>query len=255
MDRRHLKPLRKKFTSRVAPLRRLLARATTLRTATLALVLSTTVLPSCLVPQCSHPPIWPCHQRRLVNCDRMPASYTSGHPSFPHRHPTCWASSQRGHTISSTLCHGAWTSAPLSAHVSTEWECKVSKIDIPICTHRTTTRQSNWQQQKCGTRGESPMECRVVGQHHETPHFHPRQWHPLEWSCQGQRGSSLTATALVSDVPVPACTNGIWPLLQPVSVAQNKPSTCRTAVSNPSIFRRPGHIVLKYPILPMDCTA
>ena len=34
----------------------------------------------------------------------------------PPRHPTCWASSQWSHTISRTPCHGAWTSAPLSAH-------------------------------------------------------------------------------------------------------------------------------------------
>jgi len=29
----------------------------------------------------------------------------------------------------------------------------------------------------------------------------------------------------VLDVPAPACTNGAWPPLQPVSVAQNKQST------------------------------
>ena len=72
------------------------------------------VLHSCLVPQCSYPPHWPNHQQRLANCDWMPASNTSGQPSNPRRHPTCWASSQRSHTISRTPCHGAWTPAPLS---------------------------------------------------------------------------------------------------------------------------------------------
>ena len=43
-------------------------------------------------------------------------SYTSGQPSNPRRHPTCSASSQWSHTVSSTPCHGAWTFAPLSAH-------------------------------------------------------------------------------------------------------------------------------------------
>ena len=52
------------------------------------------VLRSCLVPQCSYPPYRPRHQRRLANCDLMPAAYTSGQPSNLRRHPTCWASSQ-----------------------------------------------------------------------------------------------------------------------------------------------------------------
>ena len=32
------------------------------------------IMRSCLVPQCSQPPYWPRHQRRLANCDLMPAS-------------------------------------------------------------------------------------------------------------------------------------------------------------------------------------
>jgi len=40
---------------------------------------------SCLSPQCSQPPLWPRHQRRLGNCDWMPASYTSGQPSYSCR--------------------------------------------------------------------------------------------------------------------------------------------------------------------------
>ena len=40
----------------------------------------------------------------------------NGPASKPRRHPTCWASSQWSHTVSSTRCHIAWTSAPLSAH-------------------------------------------------------------------------------------------------------------------------------------------
>jgi len=33
----------------------------------------------------------------------------------------------------------------------------------------------------------------------------------LEWPFQGQQGSGLTASGLVSDVSVPAGTNGVWP--------------------------------------------
>ena len=47
-----------------------------------------------------------------------------------------------------------------------------------------------------------------------------------EWPSQGEPGSSSTASAPVSDVSAPACTNGVWPHLWHVSVAQkNKPST------------------------------
>jgi len=48
--------------------------------------------------------------------------------------PRCWASSQWSHTVSSTPCHGAWTSAPLSAHPSIECKCTASEIETPICT-------------------------------------------------------------------------------------------------------------------------
>jgi len=66
--------------------------------------------------------------------------------------------------FSSTLCHGAWTSAPLSAH-------------------RKTTHLLIWQQrQKCGALGRSPIECGVVGQHYETLYFHPRHRHPHSWN-------------------------------------------------------------------------
>ena len=50
--------------------------------------------------------------------------------------------------------------------------------------------------------------------------------HPSERPSQEQPGSSLIAYAPLSDVSAPACTNGVWPPLRPVSVAQkNKPST------------------------------
>jgi len=48
----------------------------------------------------------------------------------------------------------------------------------------------------------------------------------LEWPCKAQCWSGLTASAQVSDVSAPAYTNGVWPLLQFVNVAQkNKPLT------------------------------
>ena len=40
-----------------------------------------------------------------------------------------------------------------------------------------------------------------------------------------QCGSGITATAPVSGVSAPACTNGAWPLLRPVSVVQKNKSS------------------------------
>ena len=102
---------------------------------------------SCLVPQCPYPSYWPHHQRRLANCDWVPASYTSWQPSNPRRYPTCWASLQWSHTISRTPCHGAWTSAPLSAHPCIECCCSAPIIETPVCTRRTATHQLLWKQQ------------------------------------------------------------------------------------------------------------
>ena len=115
----------KKLTSRVALLRRLAgfgwgAVATTLRIAASALVHSNAEYCAPVCCRSAHTCLIDPNQRRLANCDWMPASYTSGQPSNPRRHPTCWASSQWGHTVSSTPCHGAWTPVQLSAHLSVE---------------------------------------------------------------------------------------------------------------------------------------
>ena len=48
--------------------------------------LNNRVLRSCLVPKCSHPSRWTCHQRRLANCGWIPASYSSGQPFYPRTH-------------------------------------------------------------------------------------------------------------------------------------------------------------------------
>jgi len=103
------------------------------------------VLHTCLVPQCPYPPHSPCNQWRLVNCDWMPVSYTSGEPSYSCRHPTSWALSQRMHIVSNMPFHGAWAPAPLRTHLSIECRCTVSQIETPICTHLTITHQFIWQ--------------------------------------------------------------------------------------------------------------
>ena len=134
---------------------------------------------SSLVSQCSHLPRWSCHQRRFAKCDWMPAPYTSGQSSYPRRHPTCWASSQRSHIVSSMPCHGAWTCAPLHTHLSIEWECTgFSNRDIYLypphnnsSVHLTTTT-------KVRRIGWIIDGIRVVSERYETPYFQPRHRHP-----------------------------------------------------------------------------
>ena len=215
------------WMSRIALLRRLAglgwgAGATTLRTATLLSPgpFNSRVLRSCLVSQCSHPRHWSFHQRRLANCDWMPASDTNEEPSYPRRHPTCWIR-RKGTTL--FLARRATEPGYL---LSSAFTCPAnrSQIETPVCVPRTTAHQFTWQQQqKCGTLGGSPVECGVVGQHYETRYFYPRRRQPpsemAQWSSQKQRGFGLTASAPVSDVSAP-CTNGVWVLLRPVGVVQ-----------------------------------
>ena len=168
---RHLESLCKKLTSRIALLRQL---AGSVNSHPSPGPFDCRVLRSSLVPQCSCPPHWPHHQWRLANCDWLTASYTSGQPSNPHRRPTCWASSQCSHTISRTPWHGAWTSAPLSAHPSIKCCCTAPHIETPICNGCTATHQLLWQQDMCGAVGRSSMERGVGRQPYKTPHFNSR---------------------------------------------------------------------------------
>ena len=138
-------------------------------------VLNRRVLRACLVPQYSYQPHRHHYQRRLANCDCMPASYISGHPSNPRRHPTCWASSRWSHAVCSTPCNGVWTSASLGAHPPIECKRTAPYIETPVCTRRTTSHQFVWQQHTCGAVDELPMECGVDGKPHTTPHFYSRQ--------------------------------------------------------------------------------
>jgi len=118
---------------------------------------------------------------------------------------------RRGATLSlARHSHGPWTSPPLSAHQSIEWDCMASQIETCICTCHTTTDQLIWQQPKCGTLGGSPRECRVDGQHCQDFMLSSLTQHPpfLEWPCQEQHMFSLTAFAPASDVSAPACRNG-----------------------------------------------
>ena len=127
--RRHLESLRKKLTSRFALLRLLAgsswgAGATILRTATLALVHLTAEY--CVWCWCRSaytrlfdPAINDALRIVTGYLRRTPADNL---PILAAIQPAK-ASSQWGHTVSRTPCHGAWTSSPLSAHPSIECRC------------------------------------------------------------------------------------------------------------------------------------
>jgi len=150
------------------------------------------------------PTFRPRHQRRLANCDWMPASYTRGQPSHPRRNPSCWA----------------------CAHPSIECKCTAPQIETPICTRRTTTHQFFWEQCTCGALGRSPMEFGMGRKPHRTPHFHPQHRHPPGMTLPRTAWVRLNRLCTGVRCFARVFTNGVWPPLRPVSVAQkNKPLT------------------------------
>ena len=181
------------------------------------------VLHSCLEPQCSYWPYQPRHQWCLGNCDWMPASYTSGQPSNP-----CSIQLAKLHCSGTTLSlarcameprhllHLALT-CPSSANA---WRLK-SRHPFVLAAQQLISLSDN-------------TMCAVHWANHQwnvetTPQdsaFSSLAPTRSEWPSQEEPGSGLAASAAVLDVSAPACANGVWPSLWPVSVAQkNKPST------------------------------
>jgi len=152
----------------------------------------------------------------------------AGQPSNPRRHPTCWASSQWSHTVCSTLCHGAWTPAPLSAHPSIKYKHMAPQTQTPICTRRTTSQQLIRQQQHVWRSGRITYGMRsgqTISQA-STFSFPTLVPTPPEWPSQEEPGSGSTTFAPVLTISAPACINGLWLPLQPVIMVQkNKLST------------------------------
>ena len=198
------------------------------------------VLRSCLVPQCSYPPYWSHHQRRLANCDWMPASYSSGQLSNPRRHPTWWASSQRSHTISSTPCHGAWTPAPLSAHPSIGCNARRLKSRhpfVPAAKHLISFLTTTTYVRRSGRIINGTRSGRTTPQNSALQFQTPMHTH-LEWPSQEGPGSGSTASAPVSDVSAPACTMGFSLLWGLWVWRRTNRRPCRPPLSNPSIPQR-----------------
>jgi len=181
------------------------------------------VLPSCLVPQCSYPPHRPRHQWRLTRCDGMPASYTSGQPSNPRRHPTCWAPLQRSHTFLGRralepghLLRSVLT-CPTTAdarHLKSRHPFVPAAQQLTSLSDNNNTRAAQWaDHQWNGEWADNPTRFRILIP--DTGTYQP--------GMALSRRSGLTTSAPVS---TPAGTNGVWPPLRPVNVAKkNKSST------------------------------
>ena len=162
----------------------------------------------------------------------MPASYTNRQPSYSRRYPTCWASSQRSYIFSihramesGYLLHSALTCPPGAIVLAAQF---ISSSD--------NIRVVHWADHQW--KGEWLVNLTRLRT------FIPDTGtHPPGMTSQEQPGSELTASAPLSDVSAPACINGVWPPLRPVSVAQkNKPSTMLSSNVQPID-------------LLMDCTA
>ena len=168
---RHLKLLRKKLTSRIALLRGLAGSgwgpgATTLCTATLALVHSTAEY--CAPIRCRS-----VHIRLIDDALRIVTGCLRITPVHNLTIPASIQPAERRRNRAMLYHAMPWSLDTCS----TECKCTASQIETPICTHSTTTHQFIWQQRTCGT-----LECRVDGQRYKDPELHPRRWHPPTWN-------------------------------------------------------------------------
>ena len=120
------------------------------------------VLRSFLAPQCSYPPHWPCHQRRLrimTGCLRhTPAGnlpiLTSIQPDDLRRKRATLSLARRA-MEPGDLIHSALTCSPSgnarrrgTRGNATEWECTPSQIEITTCPRCKTTHQFIWHNEK-----------------------------------------------------------------------------------------------------------
>jgi len=231
--RRHLESLRKKLTSCVAPLRRLTgsgwgAGATTLRTATLALVHSTAEYCAPLSCRSAHtrlvdPTIndalrivtgW----LRPTPADNLPI-LAGIQPAELRRR---WATLSQGRRAMEPghLLHSALTVHWVQLHGASNRDTHLYLAHNNSVFLTTTTYVRRSGRIINGTRSgrTTPQDFALQFQ---TP-VHT----PPEWPSQKEPGSGSSASAPVSGVSAPVCTNGLWPPLRPVSAVQkNKPST------------------------------
>jgi len=159
-----------------------------------------------LVPRCSYLTHWSsaCHQQRLANHDWMPVSYISRQFSYPRSHPTCSALLQRSNSVLSCP-DGAWTDlfhsrlvCPLSGNA-----CHLKSRHPFVVAAQLISLYDN------DNKPWADSLCEVVREHWNSALSSPTSPPLLEWPCQEQRVSSLTAFALVSNISALAYTNEV----------------------------------------------
>jgi len=224
MYRWHLGTLHKKLTTCVALLRQLAgsgwgAGATTLRNSHPSPgPFNCRVLCSCLLAQSSYTPYQSHHQ--CADCDWMHASFTSGQPFCPRRHPTCWASLQWSHTLAhravepAHLLHSALT-YPSSANA---WHLKSRHQFVPDAkqlislSHNNNIHAVHWEDHQWNVEwADSPTRLYIFI--HDTGKYSPgvtlprRAWVQLNHhrTSVGRFGSCLYKWGMASS---PACECG-----------------------------------------------
>ena len=166
---------------------------------------------------------WSCHVHSIVDCCHSAKFCAYAARDFRSQH---------------------WTSAPLRPHPPIECKRTAPKSRhafVHVKQHLITLSDNNnlraaqWADYQWNAEWtDSPTRLRM---------FITDTGTPPEWPSQEEPRSGLTASAPVSEVSAPACTNGAWSPLRSVSVAQkNKPSTMLS--SNVQSID-----------LPTDCTA
>jgi len=229
--RRHLESLHKKLTSCVALLRRLAgsgwgAGATKLRAATLALVHST-------AEYCA--PVW-CRSahthlidptindalRIVTGCLRPTQadnlSILTGIQPAELRHRGATLSLGRcdmepGHLLHSSLTRPSRAAA---RHLKSRHQFVLVAQQLISFSDNNNIRAAQWADHQWNAEwADNPTRLRTsipdTGTHTPRMTLPRRAW--VQLNC------------LRKDVSAPACTNGVWSPLRPVSVAQNKPST------------------------------
>ena len=239
--RRHLESLRKKLTSRVALLRRLAgsgwdAGAKTLRTATLALVHSTTeycalVCAVVLIPALLTPPsTTPC-EKWLDACVPTPADnlpILAGIQPAELRRRGATPSLGRRAMEPGHLLHLALTrpSGAAARRLKSRHPIVPAAQKLISFSDNNNIGAAQWEDHQWNAEwADNPTRLRTLIPDNGT-HTHP------EWPSREEPGSCLTASAPMSDVCAPACTNGVCPPLRPVSVAQNKTSMSSSTVQS-----------------------
>jgi len=178
--------------------------------------LNSWVLHSCLVLQCSHAPHWPYHERHLANCDWIPASYTSRQLSYSSKPGTQPADIRRkgarlslacramehGHLLHCSTVHQVGMHAVSNRHIHLYSLDNINRSAVLWTDHQWNMK---WLHNTMG------LQTFISHTSTHSPWMDPL-WRTV-WS-------NLTTSALLLNVPSPACTNGVWPLLLPMNVVQ-----------------------------------